>query len=242
MTNVSLSYPVYGVHARSFKSSLLQLASGGRIHQDCSIVYVEAIKKMNLTLQRGDRLGLIGANGAGKTTLLKLLAKIYAPSQGSIEISGREHAVFDTMIGLDPLLTGYENILLRGYLLGLSTREIKRAIPEITEFTELGAFIQMPLKSYSSGMILRLAFGIATNFPSEILLVDEVLGVGDAYFINKAQSRMGKLIDQSEIMILSTHDEELMKKFCTQALVLEAGEIKFQGTVVEALNSYRFNK
>ena len=238
LKDVSLSYPVYGVNARSIKSSLLNFATGGIINRKQGAVSVQALSGINLRLERGDRLGLVGSNGAGKTSLLKVLAGIYEPTQGSVTVSGRTHCLFDIMVGLDQALTGYENIMLRGYLFGLSKKEICEAIPSIEAFTELGEFIKMPLKSYSAGMLVRLAFGIITSFPSEILLVDEVMGVGDAQFIKKAQMRMENLVHRSEIMVLSTHDHSLIKKFCTKVLCLEQGKIKFLWSVKEKLDEH----
>ncbi|HSX26333.1 MAG TPA: ABC transporter ATP-binding protein [Chlamydiales bacterium] len=233
LDHVSLAYPVYGMNSRSFKTSLVNLAIGGRLNKEGSILKVEAIKNIHLKLKSGDRLGLIGHNGAGKTTLLKVMAQIYEPTQGKVTISGQSHCLFDIMLGMDSELTGYENIMLRGLILGFSKREMEKSIPEIEEFSELGEFLKMPIKSYSSGMLIRLAFGIITTIPSEILLIDEVVSAGDARFMEKAKARMASLIHQSDIMVLSTHDHQAIREFCNQALWLEQGEIKFFGEIGE---------
>lgn len=235
LENVCLTYPIYGTHSRSLKTSMLKFAIGGRLNKDYSIVQVEALKKIQFKLQSGDRLGLIGPNGAGKTTLLKVLAQIYEPTSGQICITGRVHSLFDIMVGMDQGLTGYENIRLRGFLLGLSKREIQGVIPAIEEFAELGEFLNMPLRTYSAGMTVRLAFGIITSIQSEILLVDEIVNVGDARFMEKAKARMSSLIHQSDILVLSTHDHSIIREFCNKALRLEHGEIVAMGSVSEVL-------
>lgn len=235
LDKASLVYPIYGVNARSLKNQLINMAVGGRLSQEKGMVEVEALKGISFSLQSGDRLGLIGHNGAGKTTLLKLLAKIYEPSQGSVKIQGNISCLFDIMMGLDLELTGYEYITLRGLILGLSKKEIKKIIPGIEEFADLGEFMKMPIKTYSSGMMVRLAFGIATSVTSDILLIDEVVNVGDAQFMGKAKARMSSLIHQSDILVLSTHDTRLIREFCNKALWLEKGQVKYYGDIEEVL-------
>lgn len=235
LKDVSLIYPVYGVKARSLKTSLLHLAVGGRLNKEGGSVNVEALKNINLKLESGDRVGLIGHNGAGKTTLLKTLAQIYEPSQGTVTVSGQTSCLFDIMMGMDQELTGYENIVLRGLILGLSKKEIKEIVPDIEEFAELGDFMNMPIKTYSSGMMVRLAFGIVTSISSDILLVDEVVNVGDASFVEKARQRMMSLIHKSDIMVLSTHDHLVIREFCNKVICLEKGRVTFFGDIDEVL-------
>jgi ABC-type polysaccharide/polyol phosphate transport system ATPase subunit len=238
LKNVSLNYPVYGVKARSLKTRLLDIAVGGHVSKENGVLEVEALQNLSFTLEKGDRLGLIGHNGAGKTSLLKVLAQIYEPSQGTVEIEGKTGCLFDIMMGLEHELTGYENIFLRGLISGLSKKEIERLIPDIQQFAELGDFIKMPIKTYSSGMMMRLAFGIVTSIFSDILLIDEVVNVGDAQFMAKAKNRMFSLIHQSDIMVLSTHDHRIISEFCNKALWLEKGKMKFFGNVAEAIESH----
>lgn len=233
LNNVSLVYPIYGVNARSLKKSLINMAVGGRLNQEKGSVEVEALHDISFELKRGDRLGIIGHNGAGKTSLLKVLAQIYEPTQGTVKVSGKTSCLFDIMMGLDQELTGYENIMLRGLILGLSKKEIKRIVPDIEEFAELGEFMKMPIKTYSSGMMIRLAFGIVTSISCDILLVDEVVNVGDARFMEKAKKRMTSLIHRSDIMVLSTHDHRTIKEFCNKALWLEKGHVKCFGEIDE---------
>ncbi len=233
LNDLSLIYSVYGTNSRSLKVSVLQAATGGKFLKKETTVKVQALDAISFRLENGDRLGLIGHNGAGKTTLLKVLAKIYAPTSGKLTISGKLNSLFDIMVGMDHGLTGYENILLRGLILGLSKKQIYSIISEIEEFAELGDFIHLPLNSYSSGMLVRLGFAIITSVSSEILLIDEVLSVGDARFINKAKQRITSLIDQSHIMVLSTHSHDVICNFCNKVLWLEQGKIKMFGETEE---------
>ena len=237
--DVSLTYPVYGQNARSFKTILINRATGGRLGTSCGNVVVEALKEVSFKLEKGDRLAIIGHNGAGKSTLLKVLAKIYEPTTGTVRVQGRVNCLFDIMMGMDHELTAYENIFLRGLILGLSKSEIRKIVPKVEDFSELGDFMKMPIKSYSSGMKVRLAFGIITNVYSEILLIDEVVNVGDAKFIEKAKVQMRGLVHQSEFMVLSSHDVHVIREFCNKALWLEKGVVKYLGDVEEALRLYR---
>ncbi len=238
LENVSLKYPVFGTRAFSLKSGILNLATGGKLVKDCATLEVEALRSVDLDLKNGDRLGLIGHNGAGKTSLLKVLAQIYIPMQGSVKISGRVNCLFDMLMGMDFECTGYENIKLRGLILGLSKKEIDAIVPDIEAFAELGDFMKMPVRTYSSGMLVRLAFGIMTGIRSDILLIDEVIGVGDQQFMEKAKARMAQRIFDSDIMVLSTHDLHIMRKFCNKAAWLEHGQIKVFGSVEEVIGKY----
>ena len=238
LDNVSLSYPVFGANGRSFKSGIFNMATGGRLAKSHSSITVEALHNINLNLQSGDRLGLVGHNGAGKTTLLKVLAQIFEPTKGKISVKGNSNCLFDIMMGMDIESSGYENIMLRGLILGLTRTEVKKIIPSIEEFADLGDFIKMPVKTYSAGMKVRLAFGIITSLPAEILLIDEVVNVGDANFMEKAKARMHGLIHQSDILVLSTHDIGIMKEFCNKVLWLEHGQVKALGTLSEIFTPY----
>lgn len=233
LDNVSLVYPIYGTNSRSLKVSVLQAATGGKFLKGQSTVQVQALEAISLTLENGDRLGLIGHNGAGKTTLLKVLAKIYEPTSGKLTTSGKLNSLFDIIVGMDHGLTGLENIMLRGLILGLKKKQIASLVSEVEEFAELGEFIRMPLHSYSAGMLIRLGFAIVTSIFSEILLIDEVVSVGDARFIQKAKQRISTLIDQSHIMVLSTHDHQVIRDFCNKVLWLEQGKIKMLGDTEE---------
>jgi len=236
--NVSLIYPIYGANARSFKTSIINMATGGRLGKKSGTISVEALKNVSFKLIKGDRLALIGHNGAGKSSLLKVLADIYEPTKGKVKLKGHVNCLFDIMMGMEPDMNGYENIKLRAIILGLSDREIQKITPEIEEFAELGDFMKMPIKTYSAGMKLRLAYGIITSIHSEILLIDEIVNVGDAGFVEKAIVKMKSLVHQSDIMVLSTHDVHMVREFCNKALWLERGEIKAFGEVEEILKIY----
>ncbi|MEK7340467.1 MAG: ATP-binding cassette domain-containing protein, partial [Verrucomicrobiota bacterium] len=168
---------------------------------------------------------IVGLNGSGKSTLLKVISGLTHPTLGQCIIRGKVAALIELGAGFHPELTGYENIMLRGLLLGLSKQEIEHIIPSIEEFSELGEFLNIPLKSYSSGMLVRLAFGIITSIHSDILLIDEVVSVGDSRFIEKAKSRITSLIHQTDIVVLSTHDHQMIKEFCNKIIRLEKGSI-----------------
>jgi|SRR5579862_492743 len=236
--NVSLIYPIYGSNARSFKATLLNKATGGLLGTQSNNITVEALRDISFKLEPGDRLALLGHNGAGKSTLLKVLAHIYEPTQGSVHVKGRMNCLFDIMMGMDHELNAYENIALRGLILGLSKSEIQKIVPRVEEFAELGDFFKMPIKSYSSGMKVRLAFGIITNVYSEILLIDEIVNVGDAKFMEKAKAQMRSLVHQSEFMVLSSHDTHIVREFCNKALWLEKGTIKSFGNIEDVLTAY----
>lgn len=241
LDNVSLSYPVLGAYTRSLKQSILKkLCGGGGATEHDKINFVEALKNINLNLTSGDRLGLIGRNGAGKSTLLRLLAGVYAPTQGSVQTDGSISPLLGISVGMHPLATGYENIKFRCLLYGFDKKKTQAIIKDIEEFTELGAFLNMPIKTYSSGMSMRLSFGIATAIIPDILIVDEVVGVGDAQFLDKAKNRLNSLIESSNILVLASHSEEIIKKFCNKILWLDRGAIvQFaQQDVDGVLNQY----
>jgi lipopolysaccharide transport system ATP-binding protein len=203
------------------------VATGGQLGADQQgRVVVRALDGLNFTLNNGDRVGLIGHNGAGKSTLLRVLAGVYTPSSGSALIRGEIGSLIDISLGIDTEATGRENIYLRGALLGLERAEITERIGDITEFSELGDFIDMPLRTYSSGMHLRLAFAVSTIVRPEILLMDEWLSVGDEGFKHKAEIRMNDLIDATKILVIASHSKELVLKTCNRAIWLEHGKIR----------------
>jgi ABC-type polysaccharide/polyol phosphate transport system ATPase subunit len=201
-------------------------------------MHVDALTQISLHLQSGDRLGLIGHNGAGKSTLLRILAGIYEPSVGKVNINGSIGAMLDITLGMDPEATGYENIRIRGMILGLSKSEIEQIIPDIEEFTEMGSFLSMPVKTYSSGMTVRLAFAISTAIAPDILLMDEAIGAGDAHFMEKAQKRLENFVHQSEILVLASHSNAAIRQFCNKALWLEHGRVHMFDDVETVVSAY----
>jgi ABC-type polysaccharide/polyol phosphate transport system ATPase subunit len=200
---------------------------GGRFQSNArGARYVAALDNVSFELNAGDRLGLVGANGAGKTTLLKVLYGIYEPTSGSIEKQGRVDALFNINLGFRPQATGRRNILLRGLINGWSADEIAERTEEVIAFSELGDFIDMPFDSYSQGMAARLAFAIATSFHPEILLMDEWIGAGDKAFQEKAKKRLDVMIDKAGIIVLASHNDDLIGRVCNKVLTMEHGRVK----------------
>ena len=185
-----------------------------------------------------DRVALIGANGAGKTTLLRTIAGIYEPVEGSVVTRGRISPMFDISFGIDPDLSGYDNIRLRALLLGFSPGEIEEHLPDIVEFTELGDYLEMPVRTYSTGMILRLSFAVATCFRPEILLMDEWILAGDAHFMGKAEARVRNFIERASVMVLASHDLKLCSRWCTMAIWMEQGRVREVGPVDQVIKQY----
>jgi ABC-2 type transport system ATP-binding protein len=241
LNSVSVDFPIYNVNARSLKNKVIRLTTGGTLRSDAAhnCIVVKALDNISLQLEHGDRVGLIGHNGAGKSTLLRVLAKIYEPTAGTIKFEGKISPLLDVMLGINQESTGYENIILRGLLLGLTRKEINAKIDEIAEFTELGDYLAVPIRTYSMGMQLRLAFGVATSIHPEILLLDEIVGVGDAAFIVKAQKKLNELIERSSIVVFASHSDETIKKFCNKAILLEKGNVKYFGDADKAFEIYR---
>lgn len=240
LKDVSVEFPIYNVNARSFKKKFLRLATGGTVSKDANDhMVVRSLNKISVDIQHGDRVGLIGHNGSGKSTILKLLARVYEPTSGNILIDGKVSPMLDLMCGIEGEFTGYENMLMRGTILGRSRTQINNQMQEVAELTGLGDYLSMPVRTYSTGMLVRLGFAISTSIMPEILLIDEVFGAGDAEFMKKARDRMVSLLDQSSIVVIATHANELIKEFCNKALLLEGGRIKYFGDVEEALKIYQ---
>lgn len=235
---VSVSFPIYSAGNRSLKNAMLSATTGGRIGNDANRVVVRALDGVSLNLSEGDRLGLIGHNGAGKTTLLRILAGIYEPSEGTVSINGRVTPMFDVNLGIDPESTGYENILLRGMYLGLKKAEIVARRDDIAGFTGLGAFLDLPVRTYSAGMQARLALAIATSIEPEVLLLDEGISAGDAEFIDKANNQLDRFVRKSAILVFASHSEILIKRLCNKVAVLEHGRIVWTGGVSEGFRYY----
>jgi lipopolysaccharide transport system ATP-binding protein len=215
------------------------VATGGRLDADPNgKVIVRALSDVSLELQDGDRIGLVGHNGAGKSTLLRVLSGVFVPTGGTAIIEGSVGSLIDVSLGINPEASGRENIFLRGALLGLSKAEVKEKFEEIVEFSELGEFIEMPMRTYSSGMQLRLAFAVSTIVRPEILLMDEWLSVGDEGFKAKASERLTTVVDASKILVLASHSRELLEKVTNKVLWLEHGEVKMLGPSSEVLDAY----
>lgn len=221
-----LHLPIYGQINRSLKGAVMATATGGRVATNArDIVVIQALNDINLEIHSGDRVGLYGHNGAGKTSLLRMIAGIYEPTGGELEVSGRISSLLDVALGMDMEATGYENILLRGMILGLSTEQIRKLTPSIVEFSGLGDFVAVPVRTYSSGMVLRLAFSIVTSIQPDILLLDEWLSVGDADFVRKAEERMRSLVDSASILVLASHSRPVIEDVCNIIVTLEHGKV-----------------
>lgn len=241
LENVVVSFPVYDQGSRSLKKRIISATTGGRIESDAGsgkISVVQALDGVTLAFQHGDRVGLVGHNGAGKTTLLRVLAGIYEPTMGTATIDGNTAPLFDVALGMDPESTGYENILLRGLFLGLTHQEIEARVDEIAEFTELGNFLELPIRTYSAGMRMRLAFAVSTSIEPDILLLDEGIGAGDAAFLDKAQRRLREFAEKAAIIVLASHSESLIRQMCDKAVQMEHGRVVRVGETEEILKSY----
>ena len=210
----------------------------GKGESDPTVEEFWALKDVSFEIQQGDRVGIIGRNGAGKSTLLKILSRITEPTTGSIRIKGRVASLLEVGTGFHPELTGRENIYLNGAILGMSKAEIKRKFDEIVAFAEVEKFLDTPVKRYSSGMYVRLAFAVAAHLEPEILVVDEVLAVGDAQFQKKCLGKMGDVAQQGKTVLFVSHNMSSVRKLCTQGIVLDSGHIKLVSTVNEAIQAY----
>ena len=237
LENLNLKYSSVAFKERSLKSligSFLKVKrSGHEVHD------VHALKSINLDILPGQRVGLLGHNGAGKSTFLKMLAGLYPISSGRREVVGTVRSLFDLSLGFEPDASGRENILYRGLLLGLTPRFMRQIEDEVVAFADLGEFIDYPIKTYSAGMQVRLAFAISTAVGGDILLLDEVIGAGDANFMAKAKQRIMNLIEKSEILVLASHDFGALQSICERGLVFHHGEIVFDGTIPESIAEYK---
>ncbi|MBN8748136.1 Teichoic acids export ATP-binding protein TagH [Xylophilus ampelinus] len=225
LQDVSVSFPIYGAGAASLKKTLAASVTGGRFGKETGVTVVQALSGINIELKAGDRLGLVGHNGAGKSTLLRTLAGVYEPTAGRFVRQGSVTSLIDPALGIEADATGLENIMLRGLVMGLSKREIDRKAPEIVEFSGLGEYINMPVRTYSTGMMMRLAFSISTSVQADILLMDEWLSVGDAEFTEKAEKRMRDVVAGSGILVLASHSPDLIAKECNKVVHLAHGQI-----------------
>lgn len=243
LRNVSVEFPIYNVNARSLKKKFIRLATGGTVSRDANQhIVVRSLDNVTLSIKHGDKVGLIGHNGAGKSTLLRLLANIYETTAGNILVEGHVSPMLNLMQGIEAEFTGYENIMQRGVLLGRSRKEINAQIEEIAELTGLGDYLAMPVRTYSAGMSVRLAFAITTSIQPEILLIDEVFGAGDAEFMKSARARMISLMDQSSIVVIASHSNELINEFCNKVLLMNNGKVEFFGDTAEGLRRYEQSK
>jgi len=226
INNLTIEYPVYGIRNLSLKTKIFQDVIGGSLFKNTNnLITIKAIENISLKLYPGDRVALIGHNGSGKSSLLKAIAGIYSPTNGSINVNGSITSMLDITIGLNNDSTGLENIIISGLLMGLSKEKIKGLKDEIIDFSGLNDFIHLPLRTYSSGMAMRLAFSIASTISSDIILIDEWISVGDSEFSLKVKNRLNEMIMKSKVMVIASHDLELCQKICNKFIHLENGRI-----------------
>ncbi len=226
LDHVSVRIPVFGPDSWSLKKALLTASTGGKIgFGTTGVLEVQALNNVSFELKPGDRLGLYGPNGSGKTTLLRVMAGIYAPYSGTVHSEGEITSILDLALGVDPTATGYENARLSAMLMGRTQAEIDQMMPYVEEFSELGDYLKLPVKTYSSGMTMRLAFAVATAFGADILLMDEWIAVGDAKFVKKAEARLAEMVESTKIMVLASHSRDTLKRWCNRFVCLEKGRV-----------------
>lgn len=235
---VSVFFPLYHGSSRSLKKTLANAATG-RLGQDSQHrMVVRTLTDISFSLKPGERLGLVGANGAGKTTLLRALAGIYEPVIGRMSVRGSMAALLDTSLGMNMEMSGRENIMLRGLFNGLPKSMLPRLERDVAAFAELGNFLDLPVKTYSAGMVVRLGFALATAIRPQILLMDEWFLAGDANFLEKARERLEELVRSADILVLSTHSLDIVRDWCTRVLWLDQGHIMADGPADEVVDQY----
>src|SRR5918911_454053 len=234
----AVDFPIFDAKTRSLKKAVLGRA-GGRIGTNSKVPVIEALRDITVSLRQGDRVALVGHNGAGKSTLLRLMSGIYEPTRGRSSVVGKVAPVFDLAVGMDPEISGYENILIRGLFLGMSRRQMLDRVDDIAEFTELGDFLSLPLRTYSTGMRIRLALGVVTSIDPEILLLDEGIGAVDAAFLERARDRLADLVKRAGLLVFASHSEDLLRQLCDTAIWMEHGQIKQQGDLEDVLRAYK---
>lgn len=240
LNNVYVDFPIYSSKSRGLLNSIIGYgtAENRRIRAMGEGLSVRGLSAISLKISEGDRVGLIGRNGAGKTTLLRVLSGIYEPTEGDISLSGGVSSLTDIMLGMDSDSTGYENILKRSMFLGIPRSALKELVSDIEKFTELGEYLNLPVRTYSTGMLLRLAFAISTAIRPDILIMDEMIGAGDQHFRDKAKARIDSMLNNVKILVIASHDNGIIKNFCNRAILLNEGSVVADGDVEEILNIY----
>lgn len=238
--NVTLAYELFHDRSSTLKEYVINFFHR-RKHFDekAAVTKHIALNQINLTIREGDRLGIVGLNGAGKSTLLKVISGILKPTDGTVNVVGNIQPLIEVGAGFNPEFTGRDNIFLNAYMLGFTKEEVKGKEKEIIDFSELSKFIDVPVKYYSTGMAIRLAFTIATSIRPEILVIDEMLSAGDAAFVEKSKHRMSEVFNQAKIMVIVSHDLELVKSMSTRMIVLNGGRIEFEGTPEDSVAYYQ---
>jgi ABC-2 type transport system ATP-binding protein len=238
VNNAWVEFPIFDAKSRSLKRAFLGTAGGVVGRNASNVVVIEALRGISLSLRVGDRVALVGRNGAGKSTLLRVLSGIYEPTRGFASVRGRVAPIFDLGMGMDPEMSGYENIVIRGLFLGETRKAMLSKVDEIAEFTELGDSLSMPLRTYSTGMRMRVAIGVVTSIDPEVLLLDEGIGSVDARFLHKALVRLENLIERSGILVFAAHSNEFLARMCKMAIWIERGQIRMSGGIEEVIRAY----
>lgn len=239
--NVSLTYPVLDIGSHSLQVTLRKKVSavvGGNVDSSASTTYVKAIDDVSMTIGDGQRVGIIGHNGAGKTTLLRIIAGVYTPTGGKVTVQGNVNSLIDFTLGMDPDSNGIKNIIFRLVFMGLTVKQAKKSVDAIIDFSGLSEFIHLPVRTYSTGMFLRLAFAISTHIPPDILVLDEIVGAGDESFREKALKRLEYLFSESRIVVVSSHDIEAVRKYCTDVILMNKGKIVTIGPTEKVIKDY----
>ncbi len=239
---VSLDFPLYHGNARSLKRTVFSGLSGRMSSDSKHRLVVRALRDVSFRLGRGDRLGLVGTNGAGKTTLLRMLAGIYEPVVGHMRVAGNVSALLDPRLGMNMDMTGRENIKLRGLFNAMSQPAIRRMEDDVAEFAELGHFLDLPVRIYSSGMVIRLGFALATSLRPQVLLMDEWFLAGDAVFMEKARGRLEDMVRGADILVLSSHAASVVRDWCTRVIWMDQGRIREDGPADEVMDRYQGHK
>jgi ABC-2 type transport system ATP-binding protein len=239
LKNVSIQIPIYDAGSASLRKAILSKTVGGRFARSGSHLVIDALKDISFEAHDGDRVALLGNNGAGKSTLLRVLADVYPATSGTVQVVGDVSPMFDATLGMSMDGTGIENIWVCGRIWGLSPTQIKNSLNDISDFTELGDYLNVPVRTYSSGMIMRLAFAIATVRDPEILLLDETVGVGDAAFFEKAFNRLQGIIRRTQILFLASHADDILRVICNKAIWLDHGKLIQYGEFEEVVAAYR---
>ncbi len=236
--DAAVDFPVFDAKTRSLKKAVLGRA-GGRIGSDTKVPIIQALRDITVSLRQGERVALVGHNGAGKSTLLRLMSGIYEPTRGRAQVIGKVAPVFDLAVGMDPEISGLDNILIRGLFLGMTRKEMESRVDDIAAFTELGDYLHLPLRTYSTGMRVRLALGVVTSVDPEILLLDEGIGAVDAEFLAKARDRLKELVERSGMLVFASHSDEFLADLCTTAIWMDQGTIKEHGPLRDVLHHYK---
>ena len=251
--DLSLDFPIFHGGARSLKKLLFKrgkaaltnsrsLRTGGEVRMDRpdgGPIYVQALDDVSVEIKAGERVGLIGHNGAGKSTLLRVMAGIYMPDAPNVLIRGQVAALLDVNSGMNPELTGRENITLMGRHKGLTTAQIRQLEQDVEEFAQLDTFLDLPVRLYSSGMIVRLGFGLATAITPQILLMDEWFMAGDFHFREHAEKRLSSVVNNTDILVITSHALDVLEEWCTRLIWMEGGQIRMDGPTAEVMAAYR---